>query len=235
MRRKIWGLHWLFGVLSVAAIALLPSCRSKMDGGDLSKAKVHDAAPAVEPNPAPDGGREPPNAPEPAPVVDPQPTEPEIVDGFAAQRVRFQTRNAITLDMKPVFADGGSVFSMVNEDQKKSLLELQPINLPLDRAGLLFDPTKATVTLYLGAESTRQVLQYGQNTLRLSVDNDPPRWSLAKFELKDFPLFGLYTTSNGTKREIGSGFEGSYSVTGGRIRAVDGSSLSLGFIPILSH
>lgn len=202
-----------------------------MDGGDLSKSKVHEDAPS----PAVDPSLPPAAEPEPDPVGS-KPTEPETVDGFAAQRVRFQTRNAITLSMTPVFAGGGSLFSLFNEDRHTSLLVSQPIDQSLDRAGIRYDQAKATVTLYLGSEATRQAVSYGNNTLRLSVDDDdPPRWSVARFELKDFAVFGLYTTSNAANRQISSGFEGSYSVTGGRVRAVDGSSLSLGFIPILSH
>ncbi len=230
-RSKNFRLPWLAATLSVAALAC-GGCRSKLDGGDLSKSKVRDnpPPPAVDPELAPVA------EPDPDPVVAPKPTEPESVEGFAAQRVRFQTRNAITLSMTPVFADGGSLFSLFSEDRNISLLASQPIDQPLDRAGIRYDQANATVSLYLGSEATRQAVNYGPNTLRLSVDDDdPPRWSVARFELKDFAVFGLYTTRNDANRQNSGGFEGSYSVTGGRVRAVDGSSLSLGFIPILSH
>lgn len=143
----------------------------------------------------------------------------DIADGFAQERVYFQSRTPIVIAIKPDVAGPGDVFSLFNDSTSKALVSAQSVALTdtSTRPGFAIvephetyalAPYSLMLTLYPLDPAYAEALGYGDNRLRLLVeDTAGQRQATTVIKRGDFTFIGRGSGTFESQRQRADGLE----------------------------
>ena len=180
--------------------------------------------------------------------------KPETIE-MRGSKESFQSRETVTIDIKPVLLRGAPKFSVVNlstdgasASNPKPIVQgaVPTLGLADDGSFALAanpDDTRMTLSFYPADNSFKGKFNYGDNSLRiLALDPGNPRYSTVSFTLYDFDIFDTVATTfnDNTQVEVGTDeedyqFQGAINTLNPPLAYVnDGSSLTTGYFNIIN-
>jgi hypothetical protein len=166
------------------------SCNSKLD------VKANRGAPLpAEEEPTP----ETPAEPDADKSDDPDQAK-QVDDGFARTRYYYQSRSIVTLKLTPDGVPAGSMFSLINDSTKTTLVEDETLAAREMAAGTSFGLTEQgydiILRLYPLTTAMKGHFRYGKNALRLLAnDGGQVLESTTNIFISDFDIQGLETVA----------------------------------------
>lgn len=171
----------------------------------------------------------------------------EIPGSLAAERMFFQSRGVITLDVSSTALQLGEQFSLVNNTTKATLIENESSSLELlgdeamaNKGWLLGSGYDVTLRLFLLDPTIRASFAPGENALQLFVDStgdDKQQTAKTTITLHDFDVQGMTIGcfESGEQR-TDDGFQGGFELVA-RSEVTSGGKafLSTGFMAITNE
>jgi len=238
-KNRIHAIAWAI----VISTTVLPACRSKLKV--ISKPVTNGGAevpPSETEDPPQDGGQTTGDIP---PIVEDQPkaTPLEVSGLLSAQRLYYQSRSVISLNISSDGISTNSRFSLFNDTTHETLIENQSLDYGLTDDGNISDyfmvaeaPYDIFIRLYPSASGSRGRFGYGANKLRLLFDDEvKPTFSQSTIYLSDFQFFAFSGISFLTNLQSQQGLQGAIEAWNSPIGTNGVGSLVTGTIPLLNH
>lgn len=154
-------------------------------------------------------------------------------------RTHLQTRQSLVMTLTVEPRDRGGLVSVVDAATGDAVVPGLSVDEAASGQGFAWTPTAASASLVLGpsGEAFGGRLTYGVNKLRAVWEADDDRVDSATVDivLRDFPVFSPSATAFLQDRQTKDGYQGWIGATPGRLKATDGSTLTVGFFNIINR